>query len=77
MDFKSSVHESMKNFAKKMKTPRNSVHSSEQSSLTDFSSMDLDNINKYYKSILTQPHEETIVYRPILAEKIMPKKPIP
>lgn len=39
--------------------------------------MSLDQINRYYKSILREPYEEKIVFRPILAEKIMPKKPIP
>lgn len=37
----------------------------------------LEQINKHYKSILREPYEEKIVFRPIFAEKIMPKKPIP
>ena len=39
--------------------------------------MNLEQINRYFKSILREPYDECIVYRPILAEKIMPKKPIP
>lgn len=39
--------------------------------------MSLEKINRYYRSILKEPYDERIVFRPILAEKIMPKKPIP
>ena len=69
----------MKELTQSFKTPRTSVKSSRSSSepSNEFATMPLEQINRYYKSILREPYEEKIVYRPIFAEKIMPKKPIP
>lgn len=68
--------ERMKSFADTFNSSsRNSIYSTE--SFSDVTKMSLDKLNRYYKSILRSPHEERIVFRPILAEKIMPKKPIP
>jgi len=66
-----------------IKTPRSSLSafsdkfSDKSETGIDIGAMSLEKINKMYKSILTKPYDEEILFRPILAEKIMPKKAIP